>query len=65
MVKTLKFMNVIIFFLSLFLFAHNIFLVAQNFDAFTKCVTVGDCPPDTKYMKYRCEQNICICRWIV
>ncbi|RHN76871.1 hypothetical protein MtrunA17_Chr1g0148591 [Medicago truncatula] len=43
MVKTLKFVNVIIFFLSLFLSAHNFFLVAQNIDGKVKTlVTLQD-----------------------
>ncbi|KEH39817.1 Nodule Cysteine-Rich (NCR) secreted peptide [Medicago truncatula] len=65
MVKTLKFVNVIIFFLSLFLSAHNFFLVAQNIDAIIKCETVADCPPDTEHKKYRCVKNICIYRWFL
>jgi len=43
MVKTLKFVHVMIFFLSLILVAHNCFLVAQNFDGKVKTlVTLQD-----------------------
>ncbi|KEH33005.1 Nodule Cysteine-Rich (NCR) secreted peptide [Medicago truncatula] len=52
MAKTLKFVYVIVLFLSLF-------LAAKNIDALPVCQTAADCPEGTRGRTYKCINNKC------
>nr|AFK36575.1 unknown [Medicago truncatula] len=61
MAKTLKFVYVIVLFLSLFLAAKNIDgrVSYNSFIALPVCQTAADCPEGTRGRTYKCTNNKC------